>query len=387
MGRLGGSMVAIALVLFTLARYHSAALAGVVTFATVAPGLVLSPLAGALLDRHGRARLIVLDFLVVAFSLFLTGLLGWADRLPALLLVLLTVIGSVTNPLSSTGLRSLFPVLVPEHLWERVNALDSNTLVVATLLGPPAAAGLVAVWGGPTALIAIGAVFAVGAVVLLRTPDPRAETATSGHILLDAWQGVGYTLRNRTLRGLGISLSLYNVGSGVLSIALPLIVLDRLHASPLLVGAVYTVNGLGGIVAALVFGGRDSRGREKSMIVWPLFGSALGLLLLTPTVVEALGPAMLFVGMGILGVLSGPLDIAMFTLRQRRTDPAWMGRAFSVSMSLGNVGYPIGALVAGWLGPGPLDAAVAVGVVCTFLGAVVAAAQIPPSDSRPVAAA
>ena len=34
--------------------------------------------------------------------------------------------------------------------------------------------------------------------------------------------------------------------------------------------------------------------------------------------------------MAAAGLINGPLDIALFTLRQRRTDPAWMGRAFTV---------------------------------------------------------
>ena len=54
--RVAQSMVSVALVLFTLDRYDSAAFAGLVTFASVFPGLLISPIAGALLDRHGRIR-------------------------------------------------------------------------------------------------------------------------------------------------------------------------------------------------------------------------------------------------------------------------------------------------------------------------------------------
>jgi len=64
--RIAQSMLGLALVLFTLARYRSPELAGVVTFAGIAPGLVVSPIAGALLDRHGRTRLITLDFVIAA---------------------------------------------------------------------------------------------------------------------------------------------------------------------------------------------------------------------------------------------------------------------------------------------------------------------------------
>src|SRR5260370_20975850 len=67
----------------------------------------------------------------------------------------------------------------------------------------------------------------------------------------------------------------------------------------------------------------------------------------------------------LLGLATGPFDIGLFTLRQRRTDPAWFGRAFAVSMSLNSVGNPIGSALAGpliaWSLHVPLWAAVAPG--------------------------
>ena len=60
--RLSQTAVGIALVLFTLDRFHSPALAGFVTFASIFPGLVVSPLAGAILNRRGRTQFIILDF-------------------------------------------------------------------------------------------------------------------------------------------------------------------------------------------------------------------------------------------------------------------------------------------------------------------------------------
>ncbi|HET6792798.1 MAG TPA: hypothetical protein VFH45_00060, partial [Acidimicrobiales bacterium] len=52
--RTAASMLAVALVLLLLARFHSPTVAGVGTFLSIAPGLLVSPVAGALLDRRGR---------------------------------------------------------------------------------------------------------------------------------------------------------------------------------------------------------------------------------------------------------------------------------------------------------------------------------------------
>jgi predicted MFS family arabinose efflux permease len=75
------------------------------------------------------------------------------------------------------------------------------------------------------------------------------------------------------------------------------------------------------------------------------------------------------------------MDIALFTVRQRRTDPAWMGRAFSVSMAFNYVGVPVGAAVAGLLADQSIELAIAVlGIGGALASAVAAIALIPRVD-------
>ena len=371
--RTAGAMVGVAIVLFTLITYGSPELAGLATFCSVFPGLLVSPIAGALLDRHGRTRLVVLDYLVALGALLLIGILGLAGALPAWLLLLIAAISSLTAPLSATGLRSLFPIIVPSHLWERVNAIDSNGYVVASVIGPPLAAGMVALWGGPVALILIGCIFGVAALVLARVPDPATDTMSTGNLLLDAWQGLRYTWRNPTLRGLGFSISVLNLVGGTFTIVIPLIVLERLHLGEAAVGLVYAVQGLAGVGSALLFGRIDSRGREVPMLFLPMVVMALAVaVLLASSSILAVGLVMV-----VTGFVNGPLDIALFTLRQRRTDPAWTGRAFAVSMSFNYLGVPIGSVIAGTVAARSLEAAVAIGVVACLLGALIGAVMVP----------
>lgn len=389
LARIAQSMVGVALVLFVLQEYRSPALAGLVTFAGIVPGLLVAPIAGALLDRHGRTRLIILDYVVALASLVLIGLLAIADSLPAPLLVTIAVLSSMTGILSHTGLRSLFPILVPEHLWERVNAVDSNGYVVATILGPPMAAALVTVLGGPIALVIIGGSFGLAAIALIGAPDPASTSASSGNLFRDAWDGLRYTFRNPTLRGLGLAVTTLNIAGGMSTIVVPLIVLDRLRAGETAVGLVFAVSGITGMVSVFLFGRTDTRGREWQMLTVPmlLMAPTFALLLLAAgAAVPAVGLGILALALGLYGLLNGPLDIALFTVRQRRTDPAWMGRAFAVSMAFNFMGFPIGAAVAGVLATSSIELAVIVGVVAALVASVLAAVLIPraaPLEPRP----
>jgi len=375
--RVAQSMVSVALVLFTLDRFGSPAFAGFVTFASVFPGLLISPLAGALLDRHGRIRLVLLDYVVALMAMVLIGVLAVADALPGPLLLMIAVVSSLTAILSHVGLRSLFPILVPEHLWERVNAVDSNGYVVAIILGPPAAAGMVAAFGGPIALIVIGAAFGVAAVSLMGVPDPPSPpSATKGRLLEDAWDGVVYTWRNPTLRGLGFAITLVNLTNGMTTIVLPLIILDRFNLNEAVVGLIFAVSGISGVASAFLFGRMDTRGREWSLLVWPIVALAptvaLMLIAAGQSDIVPLGIALLATYSLLLGLLAGPIDIALFTVRQRRTDPAWMGRAFAVSMAFNFLGMPVGAAVAGILADSSIESAI---LILGIGGALAAAAS------------
>jgi MFS family permease len=386
--RVAQSMVGVALVLFTLDRFGSPAFAGFVTFASVFPGLLISPIAGALLDRHGRIRLVLLDYLVALAAMVLVGSLALVDALPGLVLVLIAVISSLTSILSHVGLRSLFPIIVPEPLWERVNAVDSNGYVVATIVGPPIAATLVAVLGGPAALLAIGVAFGIAAAILVRVPEAVAPVASTGRVLADAWAGLRYTWQNRTLRGLGFAVTLSNLAHGMTSIVIPLIVIGRFGLSEAVVGLVFAASGLSGVVSAFAFGRMNTRGREWALLVIPmlLFIPVVGLLLIAAEQASpVLGLAILVAEMTLVGLLIGPMDIALFTVRQRRTDPAWMGRAFAVSMAFNYVGMPVGAAVAGLLADRSIETAIVVLGIGGSIAAALAAAFLVPR-SEPTAA-
>jgi predicted MFS family arabinose efflux permease len=375
LGRMGGSMFTVTMVLFVLQRYHSPQLAGFTAFLSICPGLVVSPLAGALLDRHGRARLVVLDYLIAAVTLALIGLLSGLQSLPSGLLLAIVGIASLTNPLSNSGARSLFPLIAPRALWERANALDSSGYVVANLVGAPLAGVLVGVVGPEWALASCGAVFAAAAVAMLRLPEPPS-TVADGSILRNSWRGLVYVVRNASLRGIALTISTLNIGAGVLVIAVPVLVLGRLHGGPTTVGFIWGAMGAGGLIAALVVGGFSSQGRERQMMA--------GAILVNAAVIAVLpfagSLAVVALAIFVLGAANGPLDIALFTLRQRRTDPAWFGRAFAVSMAVNTVGSPVGSALGGPLVAWSLDAALWFAAIVTLVTAVFPLLLVPAHD-------
>lgn len=135
----------------------------------------------------------------------------------------------------------------------------------------------------------------------------------------------------------------------------------------------FAASGVTGVIAGLISGRMDTRNRERTLIAVPmLLGAATNALLLLPIGIGA--PVLT---MALWGLVNGPMDVAMFTVRQRRTDPAWMGRAFAVSMSFNFAGFPIGAAIGGFLAARSIDLAIVIAVLTGLVATVFAARLIP----------
>ncbi len=377
-GRIAASMATVGLIVFALERFDSPAITGVMVFASTAPAVVMGPLAGALLDRHGRVRLVILDQLVGAAAILLVAVLAIADALAPVTLIGIVALTGITRPLSITGLRALLPILVPPSLWPRMNALDSNAFVLATLVGPAAAGFAIAFLGPEAALVGVAAVQAVAGLALIGIPEHGPAARSGRSLLADTWGGVRYTLGNATLRGLSGAMTVYYAGFGVLTIVVPVLLLGRFEQDPAVVGLAWSAMALAGGSAALVFGARDGAGRERRWLAAGMAATAAGTAaLLVP------GPVVVvFVALLVAGFMQGPIDIAMFTLRQLRTEPEWFGRAFAVSVALNSAGSPIAAAVAGIVIAGSLEAAVWLGAGLFFASSVLAVVLVPADAGR-----
>jgi MFS family permease len=379
LARTAGGMWQVTLVLFVLGRYHSPSLAGLAAFLSIAPGLAVSPLAGALLDRHGRVRMILLDYGVAATSLVALAVLSLAGALPVAVLLPILVLSALTGPLSASGARALFPLVVPRALWDRANAVDSGSQALALVVGPALAGFLVAWVGGEGAFLAAAGLWVVAGLALGRFADPSAATAQAAGepLLRSAGQALVYAVRHTTLRGIMVTMFLCNLGFGVVNVALPVLVFRRFHWGPGAVGALWAVAGLATVAAGLVAGRINTEGRERRMVAVGMAVAATSAALLA---VAGAAPV-LVVAMILTGVSSAPIDLGLFALRQRRTDPAWFGRVIAVSMSLNFAGMPIGSALAGPIIDRSIPLAIALSAVLSLIGGAAAFIAIPREQS------
>jgi MFS family permease len=373
LARLGGQMWEIVLVLFVLARYQSPSLAGLTVLLAILPGLALSPVVGALLDRQGRVRLMVIDYALTAALMATIVVLSLNHRLPPALLLALVTVLAVSNIMSITGARSLFPLMLPRTLWDRANGLDTSSYSLMAIIGPAIAGLVVARFGPEAGLLVIATVAALAALSLIGVAEPLARVAAASSLLGDAWGALRYVVQHRSLRGLAITLFVANLGFGVLPVGIPVLVLRQLHGSAATVGQVFAVFGLAGLVSGLLVGRLNTEGRERRFIAGSIAIQvpALALLAFADTLPLVFAIAL------VAGAAGSVVNIGIFALRQRRTEPAWFGRAFAVSLSMNFSGQPIGSALSGPLLEHSIALPLLLGAAINALAAVAALLLIP----------
>jgi MFS family permease len=399
LSRLAGRMFALVVVLYVLDHFGSAALAGWTAFASLAPGFLISPVAGALLDRAGVPVAIAVD--MAASAALLAGLVAAnaTGVVSAPVLLVLTALYSLTSPLSAAGIRALLPRMVPERALDRVNALDTGSYSLVEVLGPVLAGPLFAFAGVDAAMLAIAGLYAAGAVSLVpliggrlgrsggrrdgdaagRAPGPgeRPRRFGAAHELLrESFEGLAYLLRHSTLRGLAVSYSCYQAAWGILVVAVPVFVAERLGegtAAESLTGLLWATAGLAGAVGALVAGHLRAFGRERGFILLGTLATAVAVFPVGPL----FGLAGLAAGLVLIGLWEGPVNVGLLTLRQRRTEPDRLGRVLAVSISLNLAGLPVGSAIGGMLVTQSTTMAFAVAAVACLLSTLGTLVLIP----------
>jgi len=342
LARLASEMFPVAAVLLVLDRTGRPGLAGAVVAATTLPAVVTGPVLGAWLDRTSRRR-VALASNQVLLAASLLGILAAAGRAPGWALLLLAATAGVTGPLATGGYTSMIPVLVPERLLARANALEATSFNTAAITGP-AVAGVVAATAGPA-----GAVLAEAALAGLALPAiarmPRVTAPAGDHpapLATAIRQGLAHLARTPVLRGVTVATAVGMGGTGLLTLALPFWA-ERLGAGRAGAGYLWAALETGAIAGALA--------AARPTAAWPpqrvvlaglgLFGLVLAAWPLAPSFPAALALV------ALAGLAEGPAFAATFATRQRWSPPSLRGQIFTTAASLKLGAFAVGSALAG----------------------------------------
>jgi MFS family permease len=270
---------------------------GLVTFAAQIPNLFLALAGGVLADRIDKRKLIIWAQVLLMIQAILFGILyvtgHLSSRTPMLSLALVSMLGlaaGVFTALSFPSWQAIIPDLVPRDDLLNAIALNSAQFQSARMLGGAAALGVIALAGYTAGIAdvfwinAISFLFVIAAVWAVRISPharPAAQQAEHEGTWTSLKRGVRYAATHRLI-GIVILSTLIMTLVGMPYVFLLPSVADKVlgfHTSYTNVYAMlFTANGLGALVGALIVASLPRTVRRERLMRWTILATAVVLI-------------------------------------------------------------------------------------------------------------
>ena len=337
--QLGGWMEEVARGWLVFQLTDSAFQLGLVAFLRGISTLVVSPVAGVVVDRLDRRRLVAITQLVPAVVSLLVGLLVSAGWVQMWHLYVLAVIVGADSAVSIPARQVLvYDVVGPEHLPNAI-ALNSVAANVSRIVAPSLGGIIIRVAGTAVAFYGQAAFYglAITATLLLR-PLTHVEPVRVP-VLAGIREGFDYIRRDERLSRLVIMNVIANVLIYPYVTMMPVFAKNLLHGGSAGYGLLLTGVGVGAIPGGLT---------AASMQGWGSRGKTMALAaLLYMGMVLAFSFSRLFVLSFAILVVAG-IGWSLFvtlnqTLLQLNLDDAFQGRGMALYSMAGGL-TPFGSL-------------------------------------------
>jgi MFS family permease len=356
--------VTVPYVIFQITR--SAGWVGLAAFASLAPALLVAPLAGSLADRFDRRRLLAWSQVVQGLlALALWGVWLAHERSPGLLIAIIAVNGAVFG-CTMPSWQAFLTELVPREDLLNAITLNSAQFNAARAFGPAIGGLVLAAFGPSWAFLgnALSFVAVLAALAAIRVPPVERAVGTE-RVLAQFREGLRYARRHTgILVALCVCAAISFLGTPVFQLA-PVFARRVYHVGAGLYGLLIAAFGTGAVIGAGVLGLIGDRLPKSRVVVGGVATFAVGLVVIAATDVYGLGVC----GMGICGLA---FLVAMATLNttvQLQVAETIRGRVLALWMVAITGAYPLGALLQGWL-------ADQIGARATVLGAGVVLAGV-----------
>ncbi|WP_410664095.1 MFS transporter [Amycolatopsis sp. lyj-84] len=338
---LGNGVFTAALPLLALTVSHDARDIALVSAATYLPWLLLSLLAGSIVDRVDRVTLL---WRTQAFQALIVGMIAALVATGAIsvpTLVLLAFALGACDVFYDNAAQTALPDLVPKDLLHQVNGRQQVAMTVGRqFLGPPLGSLFFALaWALPFAVDA--ASFVIAAVLLARLPKRRRVPSEDVNVL----DGLRWLMSHRLLRALALLLGVNTFCGQLGNATLVLFVTDALHLGAGMFGVLLAGAALGSIAGGLVITRLVARLGELRALLVSLAVNAVVF------VGVGFGPNVVTVGalLALSGFVTTVWNVVSVSVRQRKVPPALLGRVNGVYRLLGWGLMPLGTLAGGLL--------------------------------------
>ncbi len=356
---LGTSMTGFGMTIWAYEKTNAATALALVGFFFVAPMLIASPFAGALVDRFNRKLMMMLSDIASGVGSLAILILYTTGHLQIWHLYIIVAFQGIFQSFQWPAYSAAISTMIPKQHYGRANGMLSLADTASNIFAPILAGSLLGIIGLPgILLIDLGTfMFAISALLLVHIPQPRVSAEgrqAQGNILKEAVFGFHYILGRPSLLALQLFFMVSNFLIGVPQAVQAAMVLANTASNEKALAYVNSAGAIGGVVGGLVMSawGGPKRRAHGVLLGW-FVSSLLGIVLMGFGRAIPVWAMAGFIGMFFIPIINGSNQ----AIWQAKVPPDLQGKVFSIRRLIAWFVTPLAMLVAGPLADKVLEPA------------------------------
>lgn len=347
---LASTMSQFGLTIWMFEQTGSALALGWMQFYFITPFLIISPIAGVMVDRHNRKLMMMVSDLGAGIATVIILIFQSLGVLEFWHLYFASVIYGLGMAFQWPAYSAAISTMVPKEQYGRANGMmsliEAGPGVIAPLL-----AGTLLPFIGLTGILIIDVVtflFAIGALMIVRIPQPpRTEEGAQGqgNVLQEAAYGFRYIFARPSLFGLQMIFFAGNLFAGIAFTLLAPMVLSRTGNDSLIFGSVQTAGAIAGVVGGVIMSAWAGFKRRVNgvLIGWAVGGLGIAISGLVG------GLPFWITGIALASITGAMVNTSNQAIWQSKVAPDVQGRVFSARRLIAWFTNPISPIIAGSL--------------------------------------
>jgi DHA3 family macrolide efflux protein-like MFS transporter len=345
----GSAMSQLALAYWAWQVTGSATALSLTIFFGFGPGVILSPLAGALVDRSNRKLMMMLSDLGAGLATLAILLLYLSGQLAIWHIYAAATFAGAFQTFQWPAYSAAISTMLERKDYARANGMMELAQAGSAIVAPALASFLLGVIGiaGVIGIEVVTLLIALATLSVVAVPQPQVSAegqAARGSLWQESLYGFRYILARPSLLGLQLVFMGNNLCFAFFAGLLAPMILARTGSDPAALGSVLSAQGVGGVLGGLamgIWGGPKRRvhGVLMGMILAGLFSVAL----------MGFGqsvPVWMLAGL-IGGLLTPVLNGSNQAIWQAKVAPDVQGKVFAARRMIAQLIFPISLLVAG----------------------------------------
>jgi len=359
----GSGMTRFALTIWVWQQTGEATALALVAVFSFAPGILLSPIAGVIVDRVSRKRILIISDLAAGSATVALLILYSTGHLLIWHLWAAGFFASAFESFQFPAYSAAITTMIEKKHYTRANAMLSMVESAASIIAPAAAGALLPLLGiNVIMLIDITTcLFAIGTLLFVVIPNP-VETAVGrasrGSLLKESGFGFRYIFPNPSLLGLLLIFFATNLILGLAIVLFAPMILARTASNTLILGTAEMMLGVGGVAGGLVVAAWGGfKRRIHGVLLGLVFMSIFGFL------VTGLGQSIQVWGLGaFLAMFFMPLvNGSSQAIWQAKVSPDIQGKVFATRRLIAQISFPLAMILGGRLADVVFEPAMASG--------------------------